>query len=133
SFVLCRSCGHVPRCSSCEVSLTLHEPAELRCHYCDARGGLPSECPRCGGPYLRPFGAGTQRVEQEVQKLFPGVRTARMDLDTTSRKGAHARILADFEAKRTDVLVGTQMIAKGLHFPEVTFVGVVSADTALHF
>lgn len=133
SFVLCRSCGHVPRCSSCEVSLTLHEPAELRCHYCDFRGELPAACPRCGGPYLRPFGAGTQRVEQEVRRLFPGVRTARMDLDTTSRKGAHARILSDFEAKRTDVLIGTQMIAKGLHFPEVTFVGVVSADTALHF
>lgn len=133
SFLLCRSCGFVPRCTNCEVSLTLHEPGELRCHYCDLRRALPEECPQCGGPYLRPFGAGTQRVEQEVRRLFPGVRTARMDVDTTARKGAHGRILADFEAKRTDVLIGTQMIAKGLHFPEVTLVGVVSADTALNF
>src|SRR5690606_34302554 len=93
---------------------------------------LPAGCPQCAGPYLRPFGGGTQRVEEELVRLFPGVRAVRMDLDTTTRKGAHARILRQFAARAYDVLIGTQMIAKGLHFPAVTLVGVVLADTGLH-
>jgi len=133
SFLLCRECGHVPRCDQCEVSLTFHQPDRLRCHYCDGERRLPRGCPQCGGPYLRPFGGGTQRVQEELARLFPGARTVRMDLDTTARKGAHARILREFAARAYDVLIGTQMIAKGLHFPAVTLVGVVSADTGLHF
>lgn len=134
SFLLCRECGTVPRCPQCGVSLTLHQaPDVLQCHYCDYREELPHACPSCTGPYLRPFGAGTQRVEQEVARLFPWARTARMDRDTTARKGDHQRILRAFAARETDILIGTQMIAKGLDFPQVTCVGVVSADTALHF
>lgn len=132
SFVLCRECGYVPRCDSCEVSLTLHLPATLRCHYCDATQRLPAACPQCGGIYLRPFGGGTQRIEQEVVRLFPHARPVRMDLDTTSRKGAHARIIDAFAKGRYNVLIGTQMVAKGLHFPGVTLVGVVLADVGLH-
>ncbi len=133
SFVLCRECGYVPRCDSCEVSLTLHLPATLRCHYCDATQRLPAACPQCGGTYLRPFGGGTQRIEQEVVRLFPKARPVRMDLDTTSRKGAHARIIDAFAEGRYNVLIGTQMVAKGLHFPGVTLVGVVSADVGAPF
>lgn len=133
SFLLCRECGHVPHCQSCEVSLTLHQPGDLRCHYCDAHKKMPSSCPQCGSVYLRPFGGGTQRVEEELKKAFPHVRAVRMDVDTTRRKGAHQQIYEAFSQGRYDVLIGTQMIAKGLHFPSVSFVGVVSADTGLHF
>jgi len=133
SFLLCRECGYVPRCTACEVSLTFHQPDALRCHYCDMRARLPAACPECGGPYLRPFGGGTQRVEHELINLLPHARPVRMDVDTTRRKGSHARILRAFGRGEYDVLIGTQMIAKGLHFPGVTLVGVVSADTGLHF
>lgn len=132
SFLLCRECGHVPRCSHCEVSLTLHATGLLRCHYCDAAYALPATCPECGGPYLRPFGGGTQRIEQEVARLFVKARPVRMDVDTTGRKGAHDRIVEAFARGAYNVLIGTQMVAKGLHFPNVTLVGVVSADTALN-
>lgn len=134
SFLLCRSCGAVPRCTACGVSLTYHQkPDVLRCHYCGYTTRLPDDCPQCRGPYLRPFGAGTQRVEDELKVLFPGARILRMDRDTTARKGAHAAILRAFAAGEADILVGTQMIAKGHDFPGVTLVGVLSADTALHF
>lgn len=133
SFLLCRECGHAPRCRACEVSLTLHLPSTLRCHYCDFVQDAPERCPQCGGPYLRPFGGGTQRIEQEVHKAFPFARPVRMDVDTTARKGAHARIVEAFSRGEHDVLIGTQMVAKGLHFPGVTLVGVVSADVGLHF
>lgn len=132
SFVLCRECGFVPRCDSCEVSLTLHMPATLRCHYCDFSRELPAGCPQCGSPYLRPFGGGTQRIEEEVRKAFPTARPIRMDVDTTARKGAHARIIDAFSRGEYNVLIGTQMVAKGLHFPGVTLVGVVSADVGLN-
>jgi primosomal protein N' (replication factor Y) len=133
SFVLCRECGTAMGCRSCQVSLTFHEPNTLACHYCGARRALPQRCPTCGGVYLRPFGAGTQRVEQEVRKLYPRARVLRMDVDTTARKGAHEAIWQAFLHRQADILVGTQMVAKGLHFPGVTLVGVVSADTSLHF
>lgn len=133
SFLLCRECGYVPVCDQCEVSLTFHQPDSLRCHYCDAHATLKGACPDCKGPYLRPFGGGTQRVEHELNTVMPHVRTIRMDVDTTRRKGSHGRILRAFGEGAYDVLIGTQMIAKGLHFPEVTLVGVVSADTGLHF
>ncbi|HPU75525.1 MAG TPA: primosomal protein N' [Bacillota bacterium] len=136
TFVLCRECGHVMTCPHCDVSLTLHgsqtRRSELVCHYCNYVERAPDVCPSCGGTHIRYFGAGTERIEDEVRKSFPEARVARMDVDTTRRKGAHRAILGAFREGRTDILVGTQMIAKGLDFPNVTLVGVVSADTALN-
>ncbi|MDW8320647.1 MAG: primosomal protein N' [Armatimonadota bacterium] len=133
SFVLCRKCGYVVKCRRCEVSLCYHKvDHSLRCHHCDHRQGVPTKCPSCGAVHIYPFGLGTQRVEEEMQQLFPEARLLRMDRDTTARKGAHHVLLARFRAYEADVLIGTQMVAKGLDFPRVTLVGVVSADTALH-
>ncbi|MBV8246574.1 MAG: primosomal protein N' [Candidatus Eremiobacteraeota bacterium] len=131
-FVLCRACGHVPECARCTVSLTVHRSEGLlRCHYCDAQMPLPKTCPRCGSTSIRDFGVGTERVASEVARLFPQARVVRMDSDTTTRVGDHARLLKRFEYDG-DVLVGTQMVAKGLDFPQVTLVGVVAADIGLH-
>lgn len=134
-FVLCRECGFVVRCDDCDVSYTFHDhPApHLRCHYCDDLQPVPVGCPQCDGRYLRPFGAGTQRVEQAVRQLFPAARVLRIDLDTTSRKDAHARLFEKVHKGEVDIIVGTQMVAKGLDFPNVTLVGVIAADTTLHF
>jgi primosomal protein N' (replication factor Y) len=131
-FLLCRSCGHVPECPRCSVSLSVHRAEGLlRCHYCDHQASLPKVCPSCGLETIKEFGIGTERVAEEVTKLFPGARVLRMDSDTTTRIGDHARILGAFE-EEGDVLVGTQMVAKGLDFPTVTLVGVVAADLGLH-
>ena len=131
-FVLCRACGFVPECARCSVSLTAHRSEDLlRCHYCDAQRPLPVECPACKAGPIREFGIGTERVVEEVQRLYPGACVVRMDSDTTTRVGDHARLLAAFE-ESGDVLVGTQMVAKGLDFPAVTLVGVVAADIGLH-
>ena len=133
SFLLCRDCGFTFRCPNCDVSLTYHHGASLlQCHHCDHQRRVPPTCPKCGGLRLRPFGLGTERVEQAVAQTFPAARTLRMDRDTMARKGAHAETLRAFRRGEADVLVGTQMIAKGLDFPNVTLVGVVSADTALN-
>lgn len=133
SFVLCRRCGHVVKCYRCEISLAYHKvDHSLRCHHCDYRRAMPPRCPSCGAESLYPFGLGTQRVEEELRRLFPQARLLRMDRDTTTRKGAHHVLLARFRAHEADILIGTQMVAKGLNFPKVTLVGVVSADTALH-
>ncbi|MDF1541764.1 MAG: primosomal protein N' [Anaerosomatales bacterium] len=133
SFLLCRECGHVPGCDRCSTSLTFHESGSLLvCHHCGARSIAPPACPQCGSPYLRRFGAGTQRVAAEVSALVPGLPVVRMDADTTAAKGGHEHRLAEFELLESAVLVGTQMVAKGLDYPEVTLVGVVSADTTLH-
>lgn len=133
SFLLCRECGFVPECDSCATSLTYHDVGQrLVCHHCGATRALPSTCPRCGSPYLRQFGAGTQRVEAELAALIPGLPVVRMDADTTMGKGGHERALAEFESLSSGVLLGTQMIAKGLDYPEVTLVGVINADTTLH-
>lgn len=133
SFLLCRECGFVPGCDSCSVSLTYHQTGRrLACHHCGLTREVPSACPRCGSPYLRQFGAGTQRVSSELTAAFPELPVIRMDADTTHAKGAHERLLASFEALPRGVLLGTQMVAKGLDFPEVTLVGVVNADTTLH-
>ena len=133
SFLLCRECGHVPGCPSCSTSFTFHESGpSLICHPCGRRSGVPATCPECGSPYLRRFGAGTQRVAAEIEALLPGLPVVRMDADTTSAKGGHEQRLAEFEVLPSAVLVGTQMVAKGLDYPEVTLVGVVSADTTLH-
>lgn len=133
SFLLCRECGFVPECESCAVSLTYHEVGtRLQCHHCGAKQPVPATCPRCNSPYLRQFGAGTQRVESELAQLLDGFPVVRMDADTTRGKGGHERALAEFEALPSAVLLGTQMIAKGLDYPEVTLVGVINADTTLH-
>jgi primosomal protein N' (replication factor Y) len=133
SFLLCRECGFVPECSSCSVSLTYHEQGNsLQCHHCGATHPTPVTCPRCGSAYLRKFGAGTQRAETELRALFPDLPIVRMDADTTARKGGHERALLAFEALPSGVLLGTQMIAKGLDYPDVTLVGVLSADMSMH-
>ena len=135
SFVSCRSCGHVVKCPHCDISMTYHLDSRdglLRCHYCGQTMKPPEKCPECGSRYIRFFGAGTQKVEEEVQKLLPGVRTLRMDYDTTSGKDGHGKILEEFRSGRARILIGTQMIAKGLDFPRVTLVGVVAADMTLN-
>lgn len=133
TFVVCRECGLVMKCPRCSISLTLHAGENaLRCHYCDYHQRAPETCPQCGSLSIRHFGVGTQKVEEEVGKWFPGARLARMDMDTTTRKGAHEQILGKFKEGHIDILIGTQMIAKGLDFPGVTLVGVITADTALN-
>jgi len=138
-FVLCRDCGFVPTCPSCSTSLTFHERGNfLICHHCGYRVPAPPTCPECGSPYLRKFGAGTQRVEDDLRSLIGeweipgGCPIIRMDADTTARKGAHQKLLEEFAAAPVAVLLGTQMIAKGLDFDDVTLVGVINADTQLH-
>jgi len=135
SFVSCRTCGYVVKCPNCDISMTYHigdTDGQLRCHYCGKEMPPPAVCPACGGKYIKYFGAGTQKVEEEVHKLLPGVATARMDYDTTGTKDGHGKILEEFRSGRARVLIGTQMIAKGLDFPQVTLVGVVAADLALN-
>ncbi|MEF3305758.1 primosomal protein N' [Paenibacillus sp. GYB003] len=133
TFVMCRSCGHVVQCPHCDISLTYHQVSRtMRCHYCGLSQPEPKTCPSCESEHIRYFGTGTQRVEEELGKLFPGIRVIRMDVDTTSEKGAHEKLLSRFRSKQADVLLGTQMVAKGLDFPDVTLVGVIAADTVLH-
>ncbi|MCH7953187.1 MAG: primosomal protein N', partial [Chloroflexi bacterium] len=156
SFVQCRDCGHVPECRSCAVALTYHESStsaapsgplkarlkpglqrgghggRLVCHYCHRRSLLPDTCPECGGDRLRQVGIGTEKVEAAAQREFPGARTLRWDSDVTRGRDQHEAILSRFTAHEADILVGTQMIAKGLDIPLVTLVGVISADIALH-
>lgn len=134
SFVLCRECGYVPQCDRCSVALTYHEAGgdRLLCHHCGALKPLPARCPRCSSPYLRQFGAGTQRVEAELAAQLPGLPVVRMDADSTTGKGGHERRLAEFEALSSGILLGTQMVAKGLDYPDVELVGVINADTTMH-
>jgi primosomal protein N' (replication factor Y) (superfamily II helicase) len=132
SFMLCRACGFVPSCARCTTSLALHRSEGLlRCHYCDAQAPIPERCPSCKGGPIREFGVGTERVQADVERLFPQAKVMRMDSDTTTRVGDHARILDAFESSG-DVLVGTQMVAKGLDYPTVTLAAVVAADIGLH-
>ncbi|MDP2872679.1 MAG: primosomal protein N' [Bacillota bacterium] len=134
TFVLCRECGYVARCPQCDVSLVYHrQDSALRCHYCGHREPVPEVCPACRSRRIRHFGAGTERVEAEVRATFPDSRVARLDLDVAMRRDAVRDILSDFARGSIDVLVGTQMIGKGLDVPGVTLVGVVAADTALAF
>ena len=131
-FVECQECGHVEMCDNCHVSMTYHATKKhLRCHYCGLVRRPALLCPQCGGADMRMHGVGTQRVEEELQTLFPEARIVRMDLDTTARRGAHDRILRQFGDRQADILLGTQMVAKGLDFPHVTLVGVISADTQM--
>lgn len=134
TFVLCRDCGHVQSCPRCHSPLTWHSAGgALVCHHCNLRSAPPMLCPACGSGRIRYFGAGTERVEEVAREAFPEARIIRWDADTTGKRGAHEAILARFVGGRADILVGTQMIAKGLDLPRVTLVGVVSADTGLHF
>ena len=133
--LICPRCGYVATCKSCSVPLTYHKVTEeLRCHICGAIESVPRRCPNeeCRDPRIRYAGIGTQKVELAVAKLFPKANIQRMDADVTTKKDAYSRILGDFRVGKTDILIGTQMIAKGLHFPNVTLVGVIAADVALH-
>ena len=137
TFVSCRSCGYVMECPHCDVSLSYHQTEAgaaqvLRCHYCNYATRYPKSCPECGSPYLKFFGSGTQRVAQELTKQFPDLRFIRFDSDTTRTKGAHRTLLTKFAKGEAHLLVGTQMLTKGLDLPQVTLVGVVSADGLLH-
>jgi primosomal protein N' (replication factor Y) len=133
-FILCPDCGFTFKCPNCTVTLTYHlRDRSLQCHYCDYRIRAPGDCPQCEGHRLQGVGIGTERLEQEIRSLFPETQVSRMDRDTTSRRRSHQQILKSLESGKTDILVGTQMIVKGHDFPNVTFVGVVSADTSLHF
>ncbi|MCL5116069.1 MAG: primosomal protein N', partial [Firmicutes bacterium] len=133
TFVLCRSCGQALECRHCAVSLTYHQRENrLVCHYCMRESPVPKRCPECGSDKIRYFGAGTERVVEEVQRHFPEARILRADRDTLTRPADYAELYQKFLGGEADVLVGTQMIAKGMDFPRVSLVGVVAADTALH-
>ncbi len=131
-FVSCRSCGYVMKCSHCDVSLSEHTGRRLICHYCGYTQEMPNICPQCGSRYISGFRAGTQQVEEKLRQLYPGVRTLRMDADTTRAKGSYEKILSAFSGGEADVLIGTQMIVKGHDFPKVTLVGVLAADLSLN-
>ncbi|MBO7297930.1 MAG: primosomal protein N' [Clostridia bacterium] len=132
--VICKECGYVAKCEACDVSLTYHRDEDcLKCHYCGAKYNMLSACPECGSIKLSYAGTGTQRIVSDLQKLYPTARILRMDNDTTSGKEGHYKILKTFAEKKADILVGTQMIAKGHDFPAVTLVGILDADMSLHF
>lgn len=132
--VICTECGHVIKCGNCDVSLTYHrEDDALLCHYCGAKYKMVDSCPECGSKYIRYGGVGTEKVCEELSKMFPNVGIARMDRDTTQNKDQHFKILESFSKKETRILVGTQMVAKGHDFPSVTLVGILDADQSLHF
>ena len=130
----CHTCGWIPRCVNCDVTLTYHRAVnQLVCHYCGYSITPPQACPACGDTDIRGIGAGTERVEDELKTYFPGVKIARMDLDTTQSKSSYERIIHDFEEGKTQVLIGTQMISKGLDFGNVSVVGILNADLMLNY
>ena len=132
STVMCTNCGYTMKCPNCDISLTYHKNKDLmRCHYCGYANKKIEVCPNCGEDSVKELGTGTEKIEEEIHELFPNARVVRMDLDTTSRKGSHERIINAFMNNEYDILLGTQMIAKGLDFPNVTLVGVLNADTSL--
>ncbi|HWS29075.1 MAG TPA: primosomal protein N' [Clostridia bacterium] len=133
TFVSCRGCGYVAKCDDCDVSMTYHKAdGLLKCHYCGKASRVPQSCPQCGKPYMKYFGIGTEQVEEQILKYFPGIKTLRMDTDTTRTKNAHYELLSRFERGEAQALIGTQMVAKGLDMPNVTAVGVIAADATLH-
>ncbi|MBQ7227702.1 MAG: primosomal protein N' [Clostridia bacterium] len=133
SFVMCKACGYVAKCERCDVSLVYHrEESRLKCHYCGNMYSTLDVCPQCGSPFMKEGYIGTEKVVRILEEAFPGVGVLRMDNDTTRSKGAHAKILAEFGSKKAQLLVGTQMIAKGHDFPDVTLVGILDADMSLH-
>lgn len=133
TFVMCRDCGYVAKCKNCNISLTYHKKEEkLKCHYCGYEEEIHKICPECGSKKIKYFGTGTQKLELEINKIFPNASTIRMDIDTVTKKNSHEEILEKFNKDKIDILIGTQMIVKGHHFPNVTLVGVVSADGSLN-
>lgn len=132
TFVSCRSCGYVFHCEDCDISMTYHKNGFLVCHYCGKTKKQPNLCPKCGSKYVKFFGAGTERVEEEVRRYFKNARILRMDVDTTRAKDSHEKIYNAFKAREADILIGTQMVSKGLDFPNVTLVGILSADMSLN-
>ena len=134
NFVSCRNCSYVFSCNNCDISLTYHKKTNTgRCHYCGYEEQIPTECPECKSKYIKPFGVGTQRIEEEIKSIFPDIRVLRLDKDTTSKKGSFEEILNKFKNREADVLIGTQMLSKGLDFDNVTLVGILSADMILKF
>ena len=133
-IVECQDCGWIPKCEHCDVSLTMHKNTNLlTCHYCGYTYAIPKACPKCGGIHLRGRGFGTEKIEDQIMELFPEAKVARMDLDTTRTKNAYARIIEDFAYGKTNVLIGTQMITKGLDFDRVQLVGILDADSMLNY
>ena len=132
-FIQCRSCGNVIECPNCNIAMTYHRSnSSLVCHYCDYKIKSVNVCPKCGSEHVKFGGDGTQKVEDEIEKLFPDAKVIRMDADTTSSRNAHEKILDEFSKDESDILVGTQMVTKGLDFEKVTLVGVLSADMSLN-
>ena len=133
-MIECKVCGWVPKCDNCDVSLTLHKSMnQLTCHYCGYTYAIPKACPNCGNTDLRSRGFGTEKIEDIVRQTFPEAKVARMDLDTTRTRNAYDRIISDFSAGRTNVLIGTQMVSKGLDFDNVSVVGILDADSMLNY
>lgn len=133
TFVSCRKCGYVFKCNNCDISLTYHNSSDiLVCHYCGSKQKLLKTCPKCGSKYVKHFGVGTEKVQEEIKKYFPQARVLRMDFDTTRKKNSYEYIYNNFKEGKADILIGTQMVAKGLDFPNVTLVGVIAADLSLN-
>ena len=133
TFIMCRNCGYTVKCKNCNISMTYHSyENKLKCHYCGYEENVVTKCPECGSDKIRYFGTGTQKLEQEILKQFPQAKTIRMDVDTVTKKNSHEQILNKFKNDGIDILIGTQMVVKGHHFPKVTLVGVIAADSSLN-
>ena len=133
TFVMCRDCGYTVKCKNCNITLTYHmKENKLKCHYCGYEQDNVTVCPECGSKKIKYFGTGTQKLEAQIQKIFPQASTIRMDIDTVSKKNSHEEILNRFKEENIDILIGTQMVVKGHHFPNVTLVGVIAADSSLN-
>ena len=132
TFVSCRSCGYVFKCENCDISMTFHRDGSLMCHQCGARKYLPKVCPSCSSKYIKQFGSGTEKVEEAIRKEFPSARVMRMDRDTTRLKNSYETMYNEFKNNECDILIGTQMISKGLDFKDVTLVGILAADLSLN-
>ena len=133
TFIMCRNCGYTVKCPNCNISMTYHSyEKKLKCHYCSYEENLVTICPECHSDKIRYFGTGTQKLEQEINKQFPNASTIRMDIDTVTKKNSHEEILNKFKNENIDILIGTQMVVKGHHFPNVTLVGVIAADSSLN-
>lgn len=133
TFIMCRNCGYTVKCKNCNISMTYHSyENKLKCHYCGYEEKLVKTCPECGSDKIRYFGTGTQKLEEEIHKQFPKAKTIRMDVDTVTKKNSHEEILNKFKNEDIDILIGTQMVVKGHHFPKVTLVGVIAADSSLN-
>ena len=133
TFIMCRNCGYTVKCPNCNISMTYHSyERKLKCHYCGHEENIVTICPECHSDKIRYFGTGTQKLEQEIHKQFPEASTIRMDIDTVTKKNSHEVILNTFKNENIDILIGTQMVVKGHHFPNVTLVGVIAADSSLN-